>query len=625
MYTNNNNKFQNESFNNQMNQTEKVHYLGDLRIIGQVVNKLEDKEPIGYVIMTEKTQKFKMYTVSQTISLLQKFKFVNAALENGRVVNTECAMTRLPKFNTKMTVIGNTGILILGEIRDGNTKIGYRAMDTNAKIIDINEDELLKLASTGIKLLNAKIVNKGSKEVVSGIKQEFTKIEKSKLAQLNVNNKKERKEQVWIKHKHTDKWFNDILPNILVKAFTNRGNLLTDKAYARERNDSSIKYLDVYRETKIILKEIYTDKYGIKLTDEDKDLLKKITKLRHKDCIRSGDYANASNKSEYMKLIADTDLYFILLAQFVLNNKDTKEKVEYKCINYLRRLVVTSSKVNDIKESLNKLKNTGLLSRNSNHIVCALLNAIEIRIDTVQKIVRSSIYTKFTTTTFTTAEDMAQLGFTISEANRDYEYKTKTNNNKTLLYLGDIIYDDYEKLKGMSRCLGDLASIAYIEKLISKYGDLKDSEGYAEHYNMKKSDIRAVIEIIIAIAYMFNSLPMKNYVEHIKSKELDELGIQIDYDEIANTDYKLPKEIVMYYSSGFNVFLNDNKYLPAFRQYKKEHLVNAELINYRQLGIKHNILHPLLQDELASIVNMVTSNECDTKTIERLIGQLRYL
>lgn len=37
-------------------QKKKIHYLGDLRIVGQVVENFSDKEPIGYVVMTEKTQ-----------------------------------------------------------------------------------------------------------------------------------------------------------------------------------------------------------------------------------------------------------------------------------------------------------------------------------------------------------------------------------------------------------------------------------------------------------------------------------------------------------------------------------------------------------------------------------------
>lgn len=49
-----NSKFKNETLGNNSNTREKIHYLGDLRIVGQVVENLSDKEPIGYVVMTEK-------------------------------------------------------------------------------------------------------------------------------------------------------------------------------------------------------------------------------------------------------------------------------------------------------------------------------------------------------------------------------------------------------------------------------------------------------------------------------------------------------------------------------------------------------------------------------------------
>lgn len=106
--------------------------------------------------MTEKTQQFKMYTVGQTMVLLQKFKFVNADIQNGKIVNTECSMERMPKFNTSMQVVGNHGIIILGEIVDGTSKIGYRAMDTNARVVDLSEDDLLKCS---MPIINAKILS----------------------------------------------------------------------------------------------------------------------------------------------------------------------------------------------------------------------------------------------------------------------------------------------------------------------------------------------------------------------------------------------------------------------------------------------------------------------------------
>ena len=617
-----NNNFDKESFKNKMTETEKVHYLGDLRIIGQVVNRLDDTEPIGYVIMIEKTQKFKMYTVNQTIVLLQKFKFVNAEFSYDKIVNTECSMTKLPKFNINMKVIGNFGITILGEIRDGSTKVGYRAMDTNARIVDISEAELLKLVNNNSgtnTLINAKIVNRNNTTSISGIKQEFTKIEKSKIAELKpVGDTPQKK---YIKEMHAKKWFNKVLPGIIISAFTGKREILTNIAYTREqRGNMQRLYIDIDRETKIILKEIYENKnkYGIVLDDKDKDKLSKILKARHQSIVYSGE-----------PLTTDTKVYLVLIAQFILNSDEKRTYIKDKILSDKKLKLNSDGRLGNDSLIL-EAKCSCLVSTQLGSLYKEFVTTLENR-DKAEELKRLNTGRSmtardkgriFTTSTFNTAEEMAQLGFTISEANRGYDYTTKTGFNKTLLYLGDIIQKDYDKLKGLARCLGDIVNIAYIEKLISRYGDLSKTTGWA-NYNMKKDDIRATIEIIIAISYMFNSVAMKEYVEHTRQEELKLLGIDINYDDIAGIDYQLPRQITLYYTSGFNVFLNDNEYIVA--GYHRDYLVYAQLINYRQLGIKHNIMHPLLQNDLASVVTMVTSSSCDTETVERLIGQLRFL
>ena len=171
-------EFNNEALNGNNKKTEKIHYLGDLRIVGQVVPNLSSNEILGYVIMVEKTKEFKMYTVEQTKALLSKFKFVNAELKDNKIINTECSMSKLLKFNTNMMVIGNKGITVLGVIKDSNdNKLGFRVMDSNAVVVDLTEDDLLKLYSNGAEIINAKVVEHKTKTTISAIKQEFTKIE----------------------------------------------------------------------------------------------------------------------------------------------------------------------------------------------------------------------------------------------------------------------------------------------------------------------------------------------------------------------------------------------------------------------------------------------------------------
>lgn len=593
--------FKSESFKKPLQQTEKVHYKGELRIIGQVVNNLSDTEPIGYVVMTEKTQQFKMYTVAQTKSLIQRFKFVNAAIENNKIVNTECAMTRLPKFNTKMSVIGNFGIIILGEIIDGDKKLGYRAMDTNARIVDIDEAEVIRLHGNGIDIINAKIVSRNNREIVSAIKTEFTKIEKSKLADMRKANK--LSEKTLLRHKqHLDKMLKYTYPR-MIRVFCKTGTANITELWCSKaliQDGSCTSYVDVQRELKIAVTEAFTEKNGYRLSKEDINLMQKIIKtLPYQNKLKS-------------KHLADKETKFALLAisQFTL----------YNDVNY-RQMVRYLSKTPLKMQAITSFINSGYASTRFKTLIQDI-NKLKADNKLVNRDLRQGRISEFKTTTFTSSEDVAQLGFALSPENANIKYVTKTNSHKKLLYLGDFITYNYFELKSMSRCLGDLASIAYIEKLISKYGDLTNPEGYAEHYGMLKEDIRAAIEIIITISYMFGSKAMKTYVEENIKDKLDTLKIEVpDFDELSSTDYQLPKEITLYYASGFNVFLSDNEEY----NYKYIHLAKAKLINYRQIGIKHDIKHPLLQNELAPVVSMLTSYNCDADKVTELIGKIRFL
>ena len=159
-----------------MAKIERVEYKGELRIIGIIVDtRLEE---IGYVIMNERTKKFKHYTIEQTKWLLQKFKFSNAEYEakNSKIVNTECAMHRLIKFNTNLQPLENTKAMILGKIITNGKSSGFRILSPKGTVVDISEKECLALINKGIDIVNAKLVSKGNNQYISAIKEEFTAI-----------------------------------------------------------------------------------------------------------------------------------------------------------------------------------------------------------------------------------------------------------------------------------------------------------------------------------------------------------------------------------------------------------------------------------------------------------------
>lgn len=599
-----NSNFKNEAFGNATKTTETVHYKGELRIVGQVVNQLTDKDPIGYVVMVEKTQQFKMYTVEQTKALLTRFKFVNAALENGKIINTECAMSRMPKFNTQMSVIGNHGIIILGEIVDGGKKVGYRAMDTNAKIVDIEEHEIVKLNSNGVSIINAKIVKRDNSTApsVSAIKSEFTKIEKSKLASMMP--KRVSKTQKWRNEKHIQKIMSFAASRVLTQMFL--GSKIeyvnfSDHWSWRESESMDGRWVNPLKEYKIFCREIATEKYSCVISDKDKDILKTVNSMPRQD------------RFVYTKerMSNETKWFMLAFLQVALNNSNV----------YFRTLKQLKKNRYRIRFDLPKeLVERGLACDSFKRLVA---EAKEIGKDAkeyresitkgTRRILPSDMNKAFKTKTFTTGKEMAQLGFTISEDNRGLGYVTDYGYHKTLLYLGDVIGDGYSKYRAVSRCLGDIITIAYVEKLLSK---LEDGVAY-----IGEDDMITSIQMIISIAYMFNSEAMKLYVEDAKSVLEYYIGEIPVYEEIAGIDYKLNNWLTMYYASGFNVFLNDDEVY----HYKHTHIAKSEVINYRQLGIKHDIKHKMLQDDFASVVSLVTPPTISGEDVTRLIGKLRFL
>lgn len=566
--------------------------------------------------MVEKTKEFKMYTVEQTKALLSKFKFVNAELKDNKIINTECSMSKLLKFNTNMMVIGNKGITVLGVIKDSNdNKLGFRVMDSNAVVVDLTEDDLLKLYSNGAEIINAKVVEHKTKTTISAIKQEFTKIEQSKL-----NNLQSKKKNPWINNMHVKKLSEYVMPHAIAWLLGCNNRVFSSKIYYYYNETYNYSYCDLDRETKIILKEVYTKNNGIELSNSNKSMLKKIVELKH-NSILGAPYSGASY-TEYVHASDDDNIYLAALSQFIILNNNYKDLV-------LKLLRHNRYRIN--LKNLEKLKNMGLASREVLELAKYAKEYIKR-----DKCTTNIVDTKrmFNTTTFTTGENIAQLGFAVVEQNRDYVFRTKTGNRKTLLYLGDVINNNisqlysaselsdrsYDKYKKEARCLGDIATVAYLSKLLIKE-TMHQFEGQKEY--IESDRLIASIEILIAIAFIYESKSVKLFVDDFKD-DFEKIGVKIpDFDTLSATDYMLSPELKIYYTSGFNVFLNDNEYLKT--KYKKSYLYGAKYINYRQLGVLHNIEHPILKNELASIVTMVTSNNCSTEIVEQTVGRLRFL
>lgn len=577
----------------------KVKYLGELRIVGLIVNDINSKEPIGYLIMTEKSKKFRGYTIEQTVNLLKRFKFVNAILNCSEVIITECSKQRLNKFDKNLTPLGKTGIMILGEIIENNKKVGYQALDCNGVIANLTEKALIDYSIHG-DIINAKVVNSKGKKYISAIKGEFTKIEVTNNKENTNKQLKETEGSKTRKIQHALKIKNYLVTELLLKMYKSK-NLIPKKLYTKygDKKQGYNSIFDIDKETKIIFKEIITKQNKFDIDTEDKEILSDIIH-------------NMPHNNKLGKPSKNDQLYMCAIGQFILTNGEIYTK---NIVNIARKLTkyeiehIDESLAAEFTESKFVIKEMKQFHRDLKYQLGVLNSKNKNR----------TSYKKskaFNTTSFTTTNDIAQLGFAISEKDKGIKFETDSGYHKTLLYLGDIIPENmYKDIMQKSRCLGDILCIAYIEKINSKR-----TEGNNWYSRLSQEDYKQTLALLVTIAYMFNSQAMKTYVE-LNKDTFDKIGINIDYDNIAGINYKFSKEIIMYYESGFNVFLSDNEHY----KYASEHLRNAKIINYRQLGVTHTIEHPSLVNEFASTILTVAPEIITDNFVVSNIGRLRFL
>ena len=585
------NEFKNETMNGNIKVTEIVSYKGELRIIGQVIDIRDNKTLLGYVIMVEKTRKFKIYTVDQTKILLSRFKFVNAELKDDNITNTECSMDKILKFDSRMNVIDNFGITVLAEIYSGDEAFGYRAMDKTGKIIDIRKEDLLSIVSSGIDLLNAKVVTRGGKSYISGIKDSFTRIDKSTTT---IDKPKELSEADKWRHKiHIDKlvykWAPKVLRNSMCVHQTSYfpwGLLAyhTGKKYDSEHIHFG-KLINIFR-TEILSSYVKTK--------EEAELLKKVLNLYSDKIDKEMDY-RSERKNQYNKLMA------VALCQFLSSD-------EKFCHEVLRLPRETSS--SGLYDELHK---QGLTTKSFDALYLRMKKAYKDKETTINDSRRKP----FDTITFGTTAECAQLGFAINSKDEGIKYTTACGSTYKLKYIGDYI-DNYAKYKSMANCLGDVLCLAQIERTI-EVDYFTDDEKLAR------------IETILAIMSMYRPDIVKTYLEDNEDK-FERYGFLPGLDLNSRIDYKLSKELKIYYESGFNVFLSDQGMYGALehkyynqRNYTRYRLKNAKYINYRGLSAGIKCMHDMLYNELAPVVAMITSDNVNTDTLNSIIGCLRVL
>jgi hypothetical protein len=220
---------------------EKVEYKGEYRIVGTVWS---GKNKVGYAIIDIKTFALKLFTAVQTVELLKRYKFENAELTGIEIKNTECSMDRLLKFDTNQNVIGNLGITILGKVYgDKDIVLGFRAMDSSGKVVDISEKDIITISKrTPNGLLNAKQVpNPSGEPFVSAIKGNFKRIDKVSVEETVEIKNLSQERAVFMKEQHSIylkrnlyKLFHELIHYGGIKPFKSKDKKLAIKRISKE-------------------------------------------------------------------------------------------------------------------------------------------------------------------------------------------------------------------------------------------------------------------------------------------------------------------------------------------------------------------------------------------------------
>lgn len=604
-------------FGNNVKFKETVVYKGELRIIGTIRKEFKTSSSIlGYVAMIEKTKAQKAYTEEQIKSLLRSgiVKFVNARLNNGKVEITECSINSLPIFDKTLKLNSST-LIILGKIylvgksMNDKTFFKYRVLLVGKGDADLSEQELIKLVEdNNLTISNAKIVTRNNKRFISAIKDEFTTIlfqkEETETKEHTVKEKieiKNKNTRLWreLKYReHVTKWFEQIL----LKSCKARKVKYISISCAQTQAEKSTNTLNLKRVIKVFTTEILPNYVK---TEEDKQLLKEILHtFKISPALYSSRAKDKNNNTD------ETLLALVALSQFLLNDEKNFS-------------VLISSNKKDCNDAIhNELKQKKLVTKRYTEFIQLRRKKAGKR-DRID-LKKYKTYSDFTSEIlkFDNEYSCNQIGFTLSENSKGKEIVTEFGNRFKLKYVGDLV-KSYDKYMEMSTCLGDVLILAQIEKTLK-----------LEITAWSKEEAIARVEMMLAILSIYRPDIVKIYLEN-NIEKLKEYGWEdietiplnnMDLDK--KTDYKLPDDVKIYYTSGFNVFLSDIQFRGAYRCDsfdKLDRYKDAKYINYRTLPIYEYCKHTMLYNDLGAVLNLITSERVTQEIIEKVIGGLRTI
>lgn len=544
--------------------TEKVAYKGVLRIVGQIVNKIDDKEPVGYMIFVEKTFKIMACNIVQTVAMMKKYKFSNAELANGdKITCIENAISRLPKYNTKAVALEPNKFIILGKIFVDGVDKGYRLLNTSGKIVSLQTADIIKLVTEkNGEVVNGKIIEG---RYISAIKGEFPKIERTKAQQMIDEHKLSSKESIrWRNTKFrekVEKILHDNACNCSLHGNKRRAYINTQY---KQNGLKIYPGLNVDLETfiKVIVKEVLP-KYS---TEEN---INKALKLY--------DAYNRSSRSGYIPLI----IFSQLLCKDENIIKESTLNFKRYFINNVKGRRRLSFVQNNIKE-LKTLNIDGCLD----HIL-----------DLVDGIKYESTDSKdFNYGQLNKPNQMLALGYSIEDTN--YTCRDVGVNRKYQTVVIERMLPYTDEFTNIAHHLGDLLIPANVYQMLNKFWVDCDSTEKEEQYEIKA-------EVMMAVLACYNA----GVVEKFKEKfEKDFPFLEYILPSIDDIDYNLDDSIKMYYMSGGNLAYNDK----------------GELINIKsKYGLDIAVDFSSIIDDLASTVGMITSSRVSQADVDTYIGLIR--
>ena len=625
---------------------EKIFFRGTYRIVGQIVQTLNDIKPLGYLIMDDKRGNIKAFDVAQTLFLIRKFKFINAEeskKEPGVIRCTEGKMDNLMKFNSQLKRISEPKIMILGEIvpKKVNEERIFKILNADLQIMPrfYKESEIIELVnmypyrgfdsiSNAKKSINNTIIANVSPDIERDAEDVgFPKILKEEVSEKSkAFQGKAEKTFEWRKKKHREKLVK-LAPLVLLRA-------LNDNRLSGRMINTHIRYPEnahhIKDDLKIIVKEIYSKEIKTpEVISEIKEQSRGIVE------ITSESYPTMEDFNKYIGVY-----------QYMLYIPSVKREVLKQGKNYLDKVWAWKQSVVFDRSIYNNMQKKGLICKAYKDVVKELEKylvsakaANEKKKDNKKEYLvtygeAKKLLRVLPTTTFKSAKEIAELGFAVHEKYGGNKYKTSYGANVTLKYIGSYI-PNYEKYYKMSSSFGDLACLANIESIINKQG-VNSKEG------------KNKIEIIMGILSIYRPDIAKIYMRDRLSKiqGLEDILPNVDFD--TPMDYGLNPALKVYYDSGFNAFYMDSNFFgkgnklrynhswygnvsKGFRYIDKqfevvyEHDKKEPLINYRfKFGLDIPVNHTMMT-ELVAILGLLTSDDCLTEDIERYIGCLRNI